>query len=353
MRRFVILAEGSFGPQTSKMANALLRFAPAEAVAIIDSHRAGRTAQEVIGVGGGVPVVGSLADAMLLGPRELLIGIAPQGGALPDSYRPVIMEALGAGLDVWNGLHTLLGDDPAIRTLAADSGAILHDLRRAPADLTLAAGRVRESPATIVMSVGTDSSVGKMTSLLAVRPTIRPLGHRVAFAATGQTGILLEGRGIAVDAVIADFIAGAAERLTLAAARDADVVLVEGQGSLIHPAYSGVTLGLLHGAMPHAMVMCTQPSRTTINRQAWVSIPPLGEVVRLYEAMTESIRPAPVIAVALNTFDLTDAAAHEAIQRVRNETGLPTTDPVRFGAEPIAQAIDQFHRERLALARVA
>jgi uncharacterized NAD-dependent epimerase/dehydratase family protein len=198
-----------------------------------------------------------------------------------------------------------------------------------------------------VLTVGTDSNIGKMTTLLQVRPALRALGHRVAFAATGQTGILIEGSGIAVDAVVADFIAGAAERVTLDAARDADVVLVEGQGSLIHPAYSGVSLGLLHGAMPHAMVMCAQPTRSTVNRHPWVSIPPLAEVIRLTESLTETFRPAPVIAVALNTFDLSDLQAREAIRRVQNETGLVTTDPVRFGPGAIADAIDAFHRERL------
>jgi uncharacterized NAD-dependent epimerase/dehydratase family protein len=353
MRRFAILAEGAFGPHSSKMANALLRFSPTEAVAVIDSHRAGRSAHDILGVGGGVPVVATLDEAMQLGPDALLVGVSPQGGALPDGYRATVVAAIQAGLDVWSGLHELLSDDAELRALAREQGASIFDLRRPPDGLPIAAGRVRETGATIVLTVGTDCNIGKMTAPLMMRPTLRAHGYRVAFAATGQTGILIEGKGIAVDAVVADFIAGAAERLTLEAARDADIVLVEGQGALIHPAYSGVTLGLMHGAMPHAMVMCAQPSRTTINRQGWVSIPPLGEVIRLYEAMAEAVRPAPVIAVSLNTFDLSEAHALESIQRVQNDTGLPTADPVRFGSEPLVRAIDQFHRERLSLARVA
>jgi uncharacterized NAD-dependent epimerase/dehydratase family protein len=176
----------------------------------------------------------------------------------------------------------------------------------------------------------------------------------VAFAATGQTGILIEGTGIAVDAVVADFIAGAAERLTLEAAEQADIVLVEGQGSLVHPAYSGVTLGLLHGSLPHAMLLCAQPTRTTVNRNPWVPIPPLRELIRLYEQAAEPLRPSPVIGIALNTFDLSDVEAHEAIERARAETGLPVTDPVRFPTSALAEAIDAFHRERLdALAALA
>jgi uncharacterized NAD-dependent epimerase/dehydratase family protein len=196
--------------------------------------------------------------------------------------------------------------------------------------------------------VGTDCNIGKMTTQLQVQSSVRHLGYRVNFAATGQTGILVEGRGIAVDAVIADFIAGAAESLTIEAAQDADIVLVEGQGSLLHPAYSGVTLGLMHGALPHAMVLCAQPSRTAIHRNPWVPIPSLRDVIRLYETAMDGLRPSPVIAVALNTFDLDDRAARDAVERARAETGLPTTDPVRFEPLIIAEAIAAFHVERRA-----
>jgi uncharacterized NAD-dependent epimerase/dehydratase family protein len=170
----------------------------------------------------------------------------------------------------------------------------------------------------------------------------------VAFAATGQTGILVEGWGIGVDAVIADFIAGAAERLTLEGATKGEIVLVEGQGSIIHPSYSGVTYGLLHGALPHAMIMCAQPSRTTINHNAWVKIPPLKELIALHETVAAPLRPAPVLGVALNTYDLDDAAALDAVKRTEDETGLPATDPVRFDPAPLVEAIARFHAARRA-----
>jgi uncharacterized NAD-dependent epimerase/dehydratase family protein len=187
-----------------------------------------------------------------------------------------------------------------------------------------------------------------MTAHLQLRDAMRARGDSVAFAATGQTGILVEGWGIAVDAVIADFIAGAAERLVLQAAREADVVLVEGQGSIIHPSYSGVTFGLLHGSLPHAMVLCHQPSRKAINKQEWVPIPPLAELVRMHEAVAAPLRPAPVIAIALNTYDLSDAEARAAIHAAKAETGLPATDPVRYDPAPIADAIMEFHRRRVS-----
>ncbi len=344
-RRFLILAEGSFGPLTSKTANACLRYAPQEVVAVLDSGTAGRSVQDVIGFGGATPVVASFADGMTYQPNALLIGIAPAGGQFPDAWRMIVCDALRAGLDLWSGLHTMLGDDTEFVALAAASGATIRDLRRAPADLDVSYGRARTVDATIILTVGTDCNIGKMTTQLQVQQAVRDRGHRVSFAATGQTGILIEGRGIAVDAVVADFIAGAAEMLTIEAAHDADIVLVEGQGSLIHPAYSGVTLGLMHGALPHAMVLCSQPSRTTVHRNPWVPIPPLREIIRLYEQAMDALRPSPVIALALNTFDLDDTAARAAIAAATAETGLPATDPVRFDPAPIAEAIGRFHEE--------
>jgi uncharacterized NAD-dependent epimerase/dehydratase family protein len=279
-------------------------------------------------------------------PNALLIGIAPQGGSLPDEWRAMIRGAIEKGLAVWSGLHFFIGDDPEFAELARKHKVKIHDLRRPPAHLPVATGRARTVDSTIILSVGTDCNIGKMTAQLQVRDALREAGESVAFAATGQTGILVEGWGTAVDAVVADFIAGAAERLVLDAAKEGDIVLVEGQGSIIHPGYSGVTYGLIHGSMPHAFLLCAQPSREAINNNPWLKIPPLTDMIRLHEAIVEPLRPAPVIAVALNTFDLSDAKARAAIDRVADETGLPTTDPVRYDPAPVVEAITKFHRAR-------
>lgn len=347
--RFLILAEGAFSPLRSKTANACIRYTPDHVVAVIDSTKAGATAQDILGFGGAIPVVTSLAEGLARRPDSLLIGIAPPGGQLPQTWRSLILDAMGHGLDVWSGLHTILGDDAEFASRARSAGVAIHDLRKPPDDLEVARGRVREldERATVILTVGTDCNIGKMTTQLQLRDAMRERGMRVAFAATGQTGILIEGRGISVDAVIGDFIAGAAERLTLQAARDADIVLVEGQGSIIHPSYSGVTYGLLHGSLPHGMIMCAQPTRTAINNHPWVKIPPLAEFIDMQERAAAPLRPAPVIAVALNTYDLDDASARAAVERVSREIGLPATDPVRFDAAPIIDAIAAFHRGRL------
>ncbi|HEY9515745.1 MAG TPA: DUF1611 domain-containing protein [Gemmatimonadaceae bacterium] len=344
--RFLILAEGMFAPSTSKTANSCIRYTPERVVAVIDSRLGGKTVEDVLGFGGAIPVVASIEEGLRLKPTALLIGVAPQGGQLPPAWRALLLAAIDGGLDVWSGLHTFVGDDPEFAAHAARSGVAVHDLRKPPSKIPIATGRTRGLDATIVLTVGTDCNIGKMTAALQVRDLLRRCGRSVSFAGTGQTGILIEGRGIAVDSVIADFIAGAAEQLVVEAAEGAEIVLVEGQGSIIHPGYSGVTLGLLHGSLPHAMVMCAQPSRERINNNPWVRIPPLRDFIRLHEALTAHLRPAPVIAVSLNTADLSEPAALDAIARIADQTGLPTTDPVRFDPAPIAGAIQAFHEAR-------
>ena len=345
--RYLILADGAFGPQTSKTANACIRYTPERVVGVVDASQAGRTAQDVLGFGGAIPVVVSLDEGLRLRPSAILVGIAPAGGQLPGEWIELLERAIAQKLDIWSGLHQFVGDIPRLAALAREHGVAIHDLRRPPADLDVSRGRVRDIAATVVLTVGTDCNIGKMTTQLQLLDALRSRGIRTRFAATGQTGILIEGSGIGVDAVVADFIGGAAERLVLASARDADLVLVEGQGSIIHPSFSGVTYGLLHGALPHAQVMCAQPSRTAIRNNEWVAIPPLPEFIRMSEAAAAPLRAAPVIAVALNTFDLSEREAQEAIERTSRDTGLPTTDPVRYDPAPIAGAIAAFHEARL------
>jgi len=344
--RYLILADGLFGPETSKTANACIRYTPDHVVGVLDSRHAGRTSQQVIGFGGDIPVVSTLDEGLALGPNALLIGIAPPGGQIPAEWVQLVRRAIEQGLEVWSGLHSFLGDIPELVEASQKHGVAIHDLRRPPAKITVANGRVRSVDATVVLTVGTDCNIGKMTTQLQLLGSLRKKGIRTSFAATGQTGILIEGRGISVDAVVADFISGAAEKLVLDCAADSDLVLVEGQGSIIHPSYSGVTYGLLHGSLPHAQVMCAQPSRKAINRCDWVKIPPLPDFIRLSETVAAPLRPAPVIAVALNTYDLDEDTARRTIEQVQRETGLPTTDVVRYDPAPVADAIAKFHQTR-------
>lgn len=340
--RYLILADGDFDPETSKTANSVIRYLPERVVAVLDRSTAGKTVQEVLGFGGAIPVVGSIDEALALGPNAVLIGIAPMGGQLPPDWRAWLADALDAGCDIVSGLHSFLHDDPLLTERARASGRTITDLRRPPTDLPVGDGAARHTAAFRVLTVGTDCNVGKMTAQLQLVRGLNDRGLRTRFVATGQTGIMIEGWGVGVDAVVADFIAGATEQVTLQGAEGADVVLIEGQGSINHPGYSGVTVGLLHGACPDAMILCHQPSRTHIGDyrdRAWLPIPPLSDYIRMYELIGSAVHPTKVIGIALNTFDLDDAAARAACQAAARETGIPATDPVRFGAEPLVDAV--------------
>jgi uncharacterized NAD-dependent epimerase/dehydratase family protein len=345
---YLILAEGALSLHGAKTASSAIRYLPERVTAVIDSTHAGRTIGEVLGFGGAIPIVASLEEGLARGdvrPTALLIGVAPRSGRLPADWIPLVARAAEQGLHVVSGLHDFLADVPAIRAAAERAGVAIVDLRRPPADLPVSTGRAREVDAFTVLTVGTDCNIGKMTAGLEIRRGLEQAGARVAFAPTGQTGILIEGWGIAVDAVVSDFVAGAAERLVLEGARrvgPGGIVLVEGQGALIHPGYSAVTLGLLHGTLPSAMILCHDASRTRLRSDGvydFVRMSSLTEAIRMNEAMLEPLRPARVIGIAIKTAELPEAEARLAVQRAEEETGLPATDPVRFGPEPLVRAI--------------
>jgi uncharacterized NAD-dependent epimerase/dehydratase family protein len=346
MPRYLVYAEGQFGSPASKTGNSVVRYSADKVAAVLDSKQAGKTAQDVLGFGGNIPVVASIDDAISLGADSLLIGIATHGGGLPADVRKAIHHAIDHELEIWNGLHTFVGLDPDLSTLARIRGVKVHDVRRPPDELPVGTGRVRELDATVLLAVGTDANIGKMTVMLQLRAALAAKGVRAGFAPTGQTGIFIEGWGLCVDAVVADFIAGAAEEVTFQAARDSDIVLVEGQGSILHPGYSGVSLGLLHGSLPHGLIACHQPTRQTFRHNAWLKIPPLRDVIDLHERIAAPLRPAKTIGVSLNTVDLSEADALAVIEKTQKETGLPTTDPVRFDTKPLVDAVIAFDAER-------
>ena len=340
--RFLIIADGDFGPLTSKTANSCIRYFPERIVAVFDRKQAGKTAQHVLGFGGDIPVVGDF-ERGLAGASAVLVGIAPAGGRLPDEWKHWLKTAIDRKLEIWSGLHTFIGDDPELGPLAKARGVRIFDARKPPPNLPIADGRAAEVDALVVLAVGSDCNVGKMTAQLQLRDELVKRGHRTSFVATGQTGIFIEGWGIAVDAVVADFIAGAAEQITIQGAKDNDIVLVEGQGSLIHPGYSGVTLGLLHGACPDALILCHQVTRDYIGdyhgREPWVKIPSYAEMIEIYERAAHPVHPTKVIGICLNTYDMDEAAARDACARAADETGLPATDPVRFESDALVDAI--------------
>ena len=344
MTRIAILAEGAFERLHAKTAIGLLRYRREDVVCVIDSTRAGRDAFACVGEGRGVPVVSSLAEARALRADQLAIGIALAGGEVPAVFHPILEEALRAGIDVVNGLHTRLADDARLAGAAAEGGARIFDVRKPPDALPVGGHRRRREGSVVVLTVGTDAAVGKMTVALELVRELRERRKSAAFVATGQTGIMIAGNGISVDAVVADFIAGAAEELVVSAAEGAEYVVVEGQGSLTHPGFSGVTLGLLHGSAPDRLILVHDASRRTVKGFDHLPLRPLREYVPLYESAAAWSRPTgsprvPVVAVALNTYGLDDAAARAAIADAARDTGLPATDAVRYGASVLADAV--------------
>jgi D-glutamate N-acetyltransferase len=340
--RLAIFAEGLFTGHHGKTAHGVIRYGAREVVAVIDSTQAGRTAVEVVPFClREVPIVATLREAMDLGPDTLLVGVAPTGGKLDPSWRAVLLEAIGAGLHVEAGLHTQLHEDPELRRAATRAGVALRDLRAAPRDLTVPQGPdSRPGSVRVVHSVGSDTVIGKKVVTLELDRAARERGLRSVYVPTGQTGVAIAGWGIAVDHVISDYVAGAGERLVHEGAGRGDLLFVEGQGALFHPAYSGVTLGLLHGAAPDLLVLVHKAGAAALRNYPDLPIPPLPELVAAYEGMARRVRPARVAAIALNTADLdSDEDAREAIAAAQAETGLVADDVVRFGPERVLDAV--------------
>jgi uncharacterized NAD-dependent epimerase/dehydratase family protein len=275
--------------------------------------------------------------AAAAGARSLLIGVASPGGQMPPAWTPYLIEALQSGLDIVNGLHTRLGSVPEIAAAARAQGRALHDVRHA--DRTFPIGTGRKRTGKRLLTVGTDCALGKKYTALSVTRALAAAGIPASFRATGQTGIMIAGEGVTIDAVVSDFVAGAAETLSPDAAADHwDVI--EGQGALHHPAYAGVTLGLIHGSQPDALILCHDPKRTHIDMCPWALLPTLRDAIALNESCARVTNAeARVIAVALNTFGLADAEAHAAAARAEDETGLPAFDPLRFGMDRVVAAI--------------
>jgi len=333
-KKYLILAEEfSHDPHYAKTARGVMRYRRDSVVAMLDSKRAGETED-------GVPIVGAVEDALGFGPNTALVGVVTQGGHFPGDWQELLKSCVSKRLDLENGLHVRLHDIPGLTELAAKHGVELRDLREPPADLSTATGANLEVDATIVLTVGSDCAIGKMTATCELDLEARKRGLRSVFVPTGQTGIAIAGWGISVDAVISDFLAGAAERLVVEGAEKGDLLWVEGQGAILHPIYSGVTVGLIHGSAPHLYVLCHEVGRTVVEGDPTASpIVSLEELVDLHERMSLKLRPAKVVAIALNTSSVSEEEARSAIAAAEEETGLPADDPVRFGAGKILDAV--------------
>jgi len=334
-RRLLILTDGYNHAHVAKTAICVIRYKSEEVVAVFDRAGAGKTCQEVLGVGGAIPVVGSLAEAPTA--NTLLIGIAPPGGKIPPAWRPIILEAIRRKLNILSGLHDFLCDDPEFAQAAQECGVQLIDVRKNDEHDVANREGIREGCLRI-HTIGTDCSVGKMLPSVEITRGRQRRGVDSKFVATGQTGIMIEGDGCPIDRVISDFVNGAAEKLVLANQHH-EVLVIEGQGTLFHPRYSCVTLGLLHGVMPDGLILCYEMGRDRIYGMEQFPLPSLQRAIEVYEMAANLMHPCHVIGVAINGSQFSDAEVAAEQERVRRELGLPACDVIRHGSDELVEAV--------------
>lgn len=340
-RRMLILTEGRLGTFTSKTGVSVMRYRRGDVLGVLDAVHAGRRIGELVEAVADVPIFARVADALEYRPDAILIGVAPVGGALPESMRRHLVDGLTNGLSIVSGLHVSLNDDTELANLARQSGARIHDLRIPGPIERVATAKARDMSVKRVLTVGTSTNVGKMLTALELRRAAAEAGLDAAFVATGQTGIMIEGWGIAIDHVLSDFTAGAVE-LMLEHVADRRICFVEGQGSIDHPGYSGVTLSLMHGCCPDAMVIVHRPGRHLHNELPGCTVTPIGQQIVLYEQAMAPVYPSKVVAVAVNTVGMSAEEAKQSTQAVADETGLPSADPIRDGCGVLWTAVRQY-----------
>lgn len=338
MRRYLVLAPGHFAAN-AKTAHGVIRYGSDAVVTVVDPMLSGKTVRDVLPhLASDAPIVATVREGLQYSPTALLVGTAPQGGRLPADWRAEILAAVAAGLEIVSGLHELLGEDAEFAAAAAKSGARFWDVRSTP-DAPLFSGAAYNVRAPVLLTVGSDCAVGKMTVSLEIARAANDRGRRAAFVPTGQTGIMIAGWGTAIDRVISDFASGAAEALVLCAAQSKpDYIIVEGQGGINHPAYAAVTLALLYGAAPDALLLVAQPGRERID-EFGTPILCYRELIATYEALCATVKPAQVAGIALNTSGLSPEQANAEIARACDETRLPVDDVVRFGPHALYDAV--------------
>ena len=337
MPKYAILASGAFDYILNKTGNMLIRYEPQSVTAVIDKEKAGKTAQEVLGFGGDIPVVSSFKDTLSFKPDTLVIGNAPQGGFISSDYRSEILSAIKNKCHVISGMHVFLKDDETICATAEEYGVNLVDLRKPPDPPHFPKGSWRERNIPVLLTVGTDCDTGKMTTAWEISVGLKKMGWNAKFIGTGQTGILLGG-GVPIDAVTGDFMAGEIEHVIDNNSENCDCIIVEGQGALTHMLYSGVTLGLLHGSMPDFMILTHDTNRSvdTANQP----MKSLEKIMSQYVDLVTLFKPSRFVGINLMTVNLDEKTALDICKNTQAKHDLPTTDLIRFGDRGLIEHID-------------
>ena len=344
MDRIVILALDAFNYIENKTGNMLIRYRPKEVVAVIDPSEAGKTAQHVLGWGGDIPCVANFNETKKFSPTHLVIGAAPQGGNLKEPYRKEIIDAIKSDCHIISGMHVLLNDDPGLHQLALEKEVTITDLRRIPSPPHFPKGTWKQRKFPVMLIVGSDCDTGKMTTAWELIQSLKKLNRKVEFVGTGQTGILLSGNGVPIDAVVSDFMAGEIEYCLDQLPEDTELAIVEGQGALNNMLYSGVTLGLLHGCMPDFFIFTHEPGRELdVSNHP---IPDLKELIQLHIDLMKPFKKSSFLGFNYLTLNYHDDLAMDTCNSARDRYGMPVTDLVRFGGkdmlETIEKAIDEW-----------
>ena len=337
-KRFVVLCHDAFNYIKNKTGNMLIRYRPDEVVAVIDREKVGSNCEEEVGVGGDTPVLANFNASLHLKPDTLVIGNATQGGFISEEYRQEIINAINAGCDVISGMHQFLNDDDDSRSRAEERGVQLIDLRMPPSPPHFPTGSWQNRKIPVLLIVGTDCDTGKMTTAWELSKRLKDRGRKIEFIGTGQTGILLSGSGVPIDAVKADFMAGEIEYLIDNVPNDTELIIVEGQGALTNQFYAGVTLGLMHGAMPDYMLMTHDPTRDLDVTDFPMTT--MKHVMDLHINLMKSFKQSKFIGINLLTFAFDDQKALKIIEDSQKEFAMEATDLIRFGDKGLLDAIE-------------
>lgn len=333
--------EGNLDSMFAKMGYGVMRYSNNPIVCVIDSDFTGKMVSEVLSNQPfKIPIVTTVEDAHKMGAEVLVLGLAPSGGKLPDSWLPAVETALKMGMSLVNGLHDLLNERFAHLLDPKNADQHIWDVRKPRSDYAIARARASKLNNKRVLMVGTDMAVGKMTAGLEIYKWLKSKGKDTDFLPTGQIGITVMGKGIPLDAIKVDQACGAVEHLVLEA-KEKEIVFIEGQGSLLHPG-STATLPLMRGSCPTHLILCHRAEMETLRDCNEIKIPTLSQVVKLNESVAHACGAFPqskTIGIALNTSKLTKGEALELIDKLEKETGLPVTDVVRFGAEKLGKTL--------------
>jgi len=335
---YAIYMEDSLNGDFGKMGFGIMRYSPHPITCVIDSVHAGKSVRDACGEPFDIPVVNDVETALKMGAEIFVLGTAPSGGRLPDEWIAVIEKALSNGMSLINGLHDRM--ENRFKHLLSNEKQKIWDVRVPGPSVPIARARAGKLNNKRVLMVGTDMAIGKMTAGLELYKWLLANGVNAGFIATGQIGITITGRGIPLDAIKVDQAAGAVEAAVLEQ-QDKDVIIVEGQGSLLHPG-STATLPLMRGTCPTHLILCHKSGRTHLRNPSHIEIPPLKDFIKLNESVANVcgyLCDTKTIGIAVNTFGLDEAVAKEDLNRIQTETGIPTTDVIRYGVESIGNQL--------------